>query len=492
MNAPTHGADLFEDGYPHGTVEGFNDGCRGGACPGTLEYGLSCKRAHELAAGDFRYSRLAAAGKTPAEIAYAIDGTGPLVDAPEPVVYTTETPVEDAAQPLAERAQDSDPQEDAGDPAIEEEAPAAGTPDVEDEAMGHHVDVVEDPKPAAKPKRDKYPHGTEAGYARGCTNASACPGHRITQISCATAHLIAQNEQPKPAKPKKPAAAKKPAVARAPKEKPLSAVMREWAIANGHEVPARGTLRRSVIEAYQAAHQLEATDEGAVNGVVIDADEVTGNSYTDVLDETRKRLAAAPDPVADPPSDAERRAAIADEIERALETDERVLAWDEIARHPLFADCYQSDGALIDAIRQKLDTLQALAGADNRPQVLAGPYEPAPVTQILDDPDAANWPDLTNTIPARPDWGVVAESIDVERARRIAVRLEQELAQLEEKYEQLGPVEAENVILRHRITEAEVTAGIFAGLYRSAERDLAMKDRELEAVTRRRWWQWRW
>lgn len=72
-------ADLFEDGYPHGTVQGFDDGCRGGSCPAALEHGLSCKKAKMLAAGDFRYLRLVREGKTPAEIAAALelDGTAP-------------------------------------------------------------------------------------------------------------------------------------------------------------------------------------------------------------------------------------------------------------------------------------------------------------------------------------------------------------------------------------------------------------------------------
>ncbi|MGN6693884.1 MAG: Lsr2 family DNA-binding protein [Aquihabitans sp.] len=65
-------ADLWEDGYPHGTVEGYDGGCRGGACPGALDYGMSCKRAKTLSNSDIRYNRLARAGKTPAEIAQAL------------------------------------------------------------------------------------------------------------------------------------------------------------------------------------------------------------------------------------------------------------------------------------------------------------------------------------------------------------------------------------------------------------------------------------
>lgn len=228
----THGADLWEDGYPHGTVEGFLDGCRGSVCPGETDWGMSCKRAKLLAAGDYRYKKLVADGRTPAEIAAIIDGRNtptptptepqtilptpketPAMTEPTPVPKPappkkplTVTPVpdiddalaeepaaakpekkrsapapapasgrtkeqlaairqwahetgvtvgsrglipnrvilaydeatRDAAQPLAESANDSEPQEDTGDPVVEAEAPTAPSePAAEDEAMGH-------------------------------------------------------------------------------------------------------------------------------------------------------------------------------------------------------------------------------------------------------------------------------------------------------------------------------------------------------------------
>jgi hypothetical protein len=103
MSERTHGADLFEDGYPHGTVQGYTDGCRGGACPTGIEFGLSCKRAKMLAAGDYRYSRLVAEGKTPAEIAAIIDDrTTPTTAAPsreETPAMTEPTPAPKPAPP---------------------------------------------------------------------------------------------------------------------------------------------------------------------------------------------------------------------------------------------------------------------------------------------------------------------------------------------------------------------------------------------------------
>lgn len=62
-------ADLWEDGFPHGTTEGYDRGCRGGACPGTDAWGLSCKLAKTMSRGDYQYQKLAKTGAGPAEIA---------------------------------------------------------------------------------------------------------------------------------------------------------------------------------------------------------------------------------------------------------------------------------------------------------------------------------------------------------------------------------------------------------------------------------------
>lgn len=62
--------DLLEDGFPHGTVEGFAGGCRSaGACPAGHDHGLSCRRAQILSAGNYQYQQLVRAGEEPAIIA---------------------------------------------------------------------------------------------------------------------------------------------------------------------------------------------------------------------------------------------------------------------------------------------------------------------------------------------------------------------------------------------------------------------------------------
>jgi len=41
-------------------------------------------------------------------------------------------------------------------------------------------------------------------------------------------------------------------------------------------------------------------------------------------------------------------------VDAAVEADERVIAWDQIAAHPFFRDCYGTEGSLLDAMREKL------------------------------------------------------------------------------------------------------------------------------------------
>lgn len=78
------GADRLEDGFPHGTTQGYADGCRGGWCPAGNDHGLSCSRAKQLSAGDYQYQRLAKQGRTPAEIAFELGLAPETHVAPEP------------------------------------------------------------------------------------------------------------------------------------------------------------------------------------------------------------------------------------------------------------------------------------------------------------------------------------------------------------------------------------------------------------------------
>ncbi len=65
------GADLFEDGFPHGTREGYAKGCHGGACPEAVEGRRTCRDANMAYAGDQVYRHRVNDGMTPVQIAEA-------------------------------------------------------------------------------------------------------------------------------------------------------------------------------------------------------------------------------------------------------------------------------------------------------------------------------------------------------------------------------------------------------------------------------------
>lgn len=75
-------ADLLEDGFPHGTPEGYAAGCRSGSCSAGAEYGLSCKTAKVKSSSDYQYQKLAKAGASVAAIADALGLVGTATPAP--------------------------------------------------------------------------------------------------------------------------------------------------------------------------------------------------------------------------------------------------------------------------------------------------------------------------------------------------------------------------------------------------------------------------
>ena len=79
-------ADLLEDGYPHSTVQGYQDGCRGRSCPGKQANGISCAGVFVRYQGDFRWRRRLDAGETPAQIiaAEAAEAAAVVVKPPKP------------------------------------------------------------------------------------------------------------------------------------------------------------------------------------------------------------------------------------------------------------------------------------------------------------------------------------------------------------------------------------------------------------------------
>lgn len=102
------GADRLEDGFPHGTVAGYAAGCQGGYCPAGNEHGLSCKRAKQLTAGDYRFQRLVKQGLSPSELALEMGLTPETHEAPrarkviDPDGREEEDPIDDEEEEVVE------------------------------------------------------------------------------------------------------------------------------------------------------------------------------------------------------------------------------------------------------------------------------------------------------------------------------------------------------------------------------------------------------
>ena len=153
------GLDIYEDGFPHSTKEGYVRGCKGGSCPGIVDYGFSCRQAEVRYHGDYAFAKLVDAGKTPAEI---VEIERAALPAPAPkkapakrkLTASGDTPVTpsitvaDSVEPI---------------PAPEPAPPALTPEDTVIGKNGHPIPLEV--------------HGTTTGYHRGCRE-KACPGLR--------------------------------------------------------------------------------------------------------------------------------------------------------------------------------------------------------------------------------------------------------------------------------------------------------------------------
>lgn len=203
--------DLFADGFPHGTPTGFVRGCKGGNCPAGIEHGLTCARAKQLAAGDYRYQKLAAGGATPAQIAAAL-----------------------AVQPVHHEAT-TDP--DRKRRAIERELVGIASPQLDSHWRKPKKPVVAD-------DTDEPIDGEDPIMS---TRAEEVPPSPAT---------IVKGAKPEAQKVEWPddAADQEPRQKRKSPTGPTQGEVRAWAHANGVEVNQRGTIRKDVVDAYLAAN----------------------------------------------------------------------------------------------------------------------------------------------------------------------------------------------------------------------------------------------
>lgn len=96
-------ADLFEDGFPHGTARGYELGCRGSACPAKVEFGQSCREANIRVASDWGYRKRVQAGAPVEEQRLPEVAAAPVVKVPRPA-----RPVEHRLQEAASARRDHD------------------------------------------------------------------------------------------------------------------------------------------------------------------------------------------------------------------------------------------------------------------------------------------------------------------------------------------------------------------------------------------------
>lgn len=137
-------ADRLEDGFPHGTPAGYEQGCRSnGACPSKRETGQSCKDANVRAARDSTYRALVRSGAPVSVLAQ------PEVEAQKPTAPPAPRPAPHAATPKLLQPKKTPKPKPKPVP-----APAPS------------------PTPASQATPTK--HGTTAGYSAGCRDH--CPG----------------------------------------------------------------------------------------------------------------------------------------------------------------------------------------------------------------------------------------------------------------------------------------------------------------------------
>ncbi|MEP6745050.1 MAG: hypothetical protein ABJB33_06095 [Gemmatimonadota bacterium] len=162
MNTPAaaqpervHGFDLYADGFPHGSKDGYSRGCRDTHCPNLLDGGLSCRQAWTRYNGDYAYRKAVDRGDTPEQIA-AMDQAAlaagrvktvakPKPEDPEPTPAGFEVFKPKAKKPPATAPVNVDP-------------PARVVP----------------------PEK----HGTLRGYHAGCRLKDECPGIQTVGLSC--------------------------------------------------------------------------------------------------------------------------------------------------------------------------------------------------------------------------------------------------------------------------------------------------------------------
>lgn len=217
-------SDLFVEGFPHGTPEGFDRGCRGGVCPAGIEHGLSCKVAKQKSRGDYQYQKLVKSGASLASIAYALGLVGSEPGAPKP-------------KPTNKAAQKTPVTLDVEEVPPTVEVQAKPTPTTV--KGGRALAAKPAPAPALVVTSEVE---TPSTYQ---TTPDAAQGATSTLVS--TAPEAPATDQPAPAEAQ-PEPEPEAAVAVQPERTATPKEIRAWARERGYTVSDRGTIKQAIID----------------------------------------------------------------------------------------------------------------------------------------------------------------------------------------------------------------------------------------------------
>lgn len=421
----------------HGTPEGYDAGCTVDVrCPAFAIHGMSCETARiRYVSGEPRYLRLRALGLTSAQIAHEL-GFTPASSAQRAIAETRPEYQAAVARRVAET------QRRAGAPTT---TPTPTTPDPtpKEPAMPSPADVAKTSKPLTVQPVPEIPDTVTEALAEDTTPD------------------VVEEAIAAPAVPKTPRrkpvtrpAAKRPTNSAA--AAPAQSAIRAWARENGVDVNAKGSVRSEVVAAYLEAHSGQAPAEVA--------EPLTPAEFDEAMTKARERAELEQlnrDADGEPGLPVAVGQQLVDEVpEDSYEVLDRLF------------------NAVLDAlgIRHDQDPIiqaRAIIAERDRAVIENNARELDKISKLAD--------------PARPEWADVTIPEDIEKARSIAVRLEQELAHTEEQLASahnavdvvLAKWDTDTTELKARIHRMEVdlaaarqTANIWAGLYRSAEEDL--------------------
>lgn len=179
--------DIQAAGFPHGSKDGYELGCRGGVCVGVEAFGLSCRDAKIRYSGDYVYLRRVQSGMTPAEIVAAEEADvaaarANVLAARLAVRAETRNATRRAARAVTSREPKLTP---VPKPKAEKTPSAVKAPKAANATKPERV--AREPK-VKQPKADHEPvHGTIHGYVRGCKADSVCPNVEAGGPSCTEA-----------------------------------------------------------------------------------------------------------------------------------------------------------------------------------------------------------------------------------------------------------------------------------------------------------------